>query len=94
MQREELVRRFVEKIWQWYAKNKRTLPWRDLQIADDTQRAYMILVSEVMLQQTQVSRVQLLFPRFLPNRIFRGKVIDLLRDHPRGLTLAGIGRES
>ena len=31
--------------------------------------------------------------RFVPNRIVRGKIVDLLRDHPRGLTLAGIGRE-
>ncbi len=35
----------------WYAHNARVLPWRD--IADP----YAILVSEVMLQQTQVERV-------------------------------------
>lgn len=35
----------------WYARNVRTLPWRG--IADP----YAILVSEVMLQQTQVERV-------------------------------------
>lgn len=65
MQHEERLRHFTEAIWQWYAKNKRVLPWRDLEIPDDAQRAYMILVSEVMLQQTQVPRVQVLFPRFL-----------------------------
>ncbi|MBI1934548.1 hypothetical protein HYS30_02670, partial [Candidatus Peregrinibacteria bacterium] len=31
--------------------------------------------------------------RFVPNRIFRGKVIDLLRDHPQGLMLEAIGRQ-
>lgn len=35
----------------WYAQNKRDLLWRK------TQDPYKILVSEVMLQQTQVSRV-------------------------------------
>ncbi len=40
----------------WYARNKRDLPWRD------TSDPYAILVSEVMLQQTQVERV---VPRYL-----------------------------
>ncbi len=35
----------------WYAANERDLPWRR------TRDSYAILVSEVMLQQTQVSRV-------------------------------------
>src|SRR3990167_4491389 len=65
MRREERIRQFVGEIWQWYARHKRTLPWRDLAIADNTQRAYMILVSEVMLQQTQVSRVQIIFKQFI-----------------------------
>jgi A/G-specific adenine glycosylase len=36
----------------WYAVNKRDLPWRH------TRDPYAILVSEVMLQQTQVPRVE------------------------------------
>ncbi len=56
---------FCQNIWDWFSRHKRTLPWRDVDIADDTQRAYMILVSEVMLQQTQVSRVETIFKRFL-----------------------------
>lgn len=52
-------------MWQWFETHKRILPWRDLQISDDTQRAYMILISEVMLQQTQVPRVEVIFKRFL-----------------------------
>lgn len=43
----------------WYRDRKRDLPWRD---ADDP---YLVLVSEVMLQQTQVSRVMPYFLRFL-----------------------------
>ena len=58
-------RKFCEEIWHWFSVHKRALPWRDLEIADDTQRAYMILVSEIMLQQTQVSRVEVIFRRFL-----------------------------
>lgn len=65
MQHKERLQRFVEKMWRWYDRNKRTLPWRDLQIADDTERAYMILVSEVMLQQTQVLRVRVVFKQFI-----------------------------
>lgn len=56
---------FAREIWAWYARHKRALPWRDLLIRDDTQRAYMVLVSEIMLQQTQVPRVVVIFRQFL-----------------------------
>lgn len=65
MKTEERINGFVEEIWSWYGRHKRQLPWRDLTIEDDTQRAYVILVSEIMLQQTQVSRVIVIFKRFL-----------------------------
>ena len=38
-------------LLRWYRKHGRDLPWRN------TRSAYEILVSEIMLQQTQVSRV-------------------------------------
>lgn len=41
----------IKKLIQWYAQHKRSLPWRN------TQNPYRILVSEIMLQQTQVDRV-------------------------------------
>jgi A/G-specific adenine glycosylase len=44
-------RRFRTKVLTWYDKNRRDLPWRK------TDDPYHILVSEVMLQQTQVDRV-------------------------------------
>lgn len=46
-----LRQRFRRRLLQWYAVHGRNLPWRE---ATDP---YHILVSEVMLQQTQVDRV-------------------------------------
>lgn len=43
----------------WYAQERRKLPWRD------TKEPWPILVSEVMLQQTQATRVAPIFERFL-----------------------------
>lgn len=52
------IKAFQTKILSWYKKNKRDLPWRDVPVGTSLdQKAYRILVSEVMLQQTQVSRV-------------------------------------
>jgi len=42
---------FSDLLLQWYSTNKRDLPWRK------TSNPYHIVVSEFMLQQTQVSRV-------------------------------------
>src|SRR5207247_5382256 len=51
-QRAVLPRRSVnDALLDWYAANRRDLPWRR------TADPYAILVSEVMLQQTQVARV-------------------------------------
>lgn len=44
-------RRFADRVWAHYAERGRDLPWRR------TRDPYYILVSEVMLQQTQVARV-------------------------------------
>lgn len=46
-----MQKKLQQKILIWYKKNKRSLPWRK------TTDPYKILVSEVMLQQTQVDRV-------------------------------------
>src|SRR6266545_4784649 len=50
---------FVDKLLAWYGKTARNLPWRT------TRNPYAVLVSEFMLQQTQVSRVLDYYPRFL-----------------------------
>ena len=46
-----VVRALQTRLLAWYAENRRDLPWRR------TADPYAILVSEVMLQQTQVPRV-------------------------------------
>ncbi len=46
-----LRRRFRRRLLGWYRRNGRDLPWRN------TKDPYHILVSEMMLQQTQVDRV-------------------------------------
>ena len=50
---------FQKKIYTYYREHKRTLPWRK------TTNPYRILVSEVMLQQTQSSRVIPKYKAFL-----------------------------
>src|SRR6266516_925075 len=51
--------RFTRKLLAWWARAARDLPWRR------TRDPYRVLVSEFMLQQTQVSRVAEYYPRFL-----------------------------
>lgn len=65
MHRSKKIAIFCEEVWAWFSRHKRTLPWRDLKIKDPNHRAYLILVSEVMLQQTQVSRVTISFKNFI-----------------------------
>jgi A/G-specific adenine glycosylase len=42
-----------DALIEWYGKNKRSLPWRELGVT-----AWGVLVSEIMLQQTPVARVE------------------------------------
>ena len=52
------IEKFQREILEWFEENKRDLPWREIPDGISLQdRAYRILVSEVMLQQTQVNRV-------------------------------------
>ena len=44
-------RRFSDRLRRWFRRNGRDLPWRR------TRDPYAVLVSELMLQQTQVARV-------------------------------------
>ncbi len=56
---------FLEQVWSHYAKHGRhDLPWRRPE-ADGAFAPYKILVSELMLQQTQVSRVIPKYEAFL-----------------------------
>lgn len=55
----DLLSHFRDFIWTFYAKNKRDFAWRNIQ------NPYHVAVSEVMLQQTQTSRVEIKYPQFL-----------------------------
>src|SRR5262245_19701940 len=53
------IQRFQQCLLDWYAKHGRDLPWRR------TRHPYRVLVSEIMLQQTQVDRVVPKYREFL-----------------------------
>jgi len=62
----------------WYRLGHRDLPWRG------TRDPYAVLVSEVMLQQTQASRVAVLYPRFMA----RFPTVEALASAPEADVLA------
>ncbi|HKW47461.1 MAG TPA: hypothetical protein VJN70_08445, partial [Gemmatimonadaceae bacterium] len=77
MTKEEERRRrrdFSRRLRAWYRRNGRDLPWRK------TRDPYRVLVSELMLQQTQVSRVLGYYDRFLDRF---PTLVDLARARPR-----------
>lgn len=53
------LKHFQDKVWEFYREHGRELPWRE------EPTPYGVFVSEIMLQQTQVSRVQEAYPAFL-----------------------------
>ena len=55
----------TKKIIKWYDLNKRSLPWRKKFSLEKKQ--YYTLISEFMLQQTQVTTVIPFFNRFIKN---------------------------
>ena len=74
-----VIAEFRKRVWQYYCKNGRhTLPWRK------TRDPYKILVSEVMLQQTQVERVIPFYNSFVTkfptlSSLSNGPLSDVLR---------------
>lgn len=76
--KEEIIR-FRDCIFSWWEIHKRDLPWRK------TRDPYKILISECMLQQTQVSRVLPRYEQFLSvfptvYDLARASVADVLRE--------------
>ena len=65
---------FRRRLLAWYRQHGRTLPWRE------TRDPYRVLVSEVMLQQTQVDRV---LPKYL-EWLDRYPSFEALADAPEG----------
>ena len=59
MAKPKTAQPFTRALLRWFARAGRDLPWRR------TRNPYRIVVSEFMLQQTQVSRVAEYYPRFL-----------------------------
>lgn len=55
----ERIQEFQKKVFSFYKKNGRMLPWRK------TTDPYKILLSELMLQQTQVNRVILYYEKWI-----------------------------
>ena len=83
MQTENL-RAFKRTVWAYYKKHKRDLPWRK-----KTVTPYRILVSEVMLQQTQVDRVVPKYRQFIKQfptfRALADAPLSLILIHWQGL---------
>jgi A/G-specific adenine glycosylase len=71
---------FIKTVWEYYkAHGRQSLPWRQ------TQNPYHILVSEIMLQQTQVDRVIPRYKRFLKKfptlkKLSEASLGDVLRE--------------
>jgi A/G-specific adenine glycosylase len=53
------IKKFQQKILDHYRKHGRQMPWRE------TDNPYHIFISEIMLQQTQVSRVEEKYAQFI-----------------------------
>jgi A/G-specific adenine glycosylase len=69
---ERKVISFQKTILDWYKENQRDLPWRK------TRHPYHIMVSEIMLQQTQVNRVIIKFEEWL----IRFPTVEALAESP------------
>jgi A/G-specific adenine glycosylase len=76
------VQGFTRKLLAWYVRHARDLPWRH------TRDPYRVIVSEFMLQQTQVSRVSEFYPRFLKRF---PTVYDLAKAKPKAVREAWDG---
>jgi A/G-specific adenine glycosylase len=74
---------FRRRLLAWYGRHRRSLPWRGVR------DPYAVLVSEIMLQQTQVARVAEYWPRFLARyptlEELAGAPADAVRDAWAGL---------
>jgi A/G-specific adenine glycosylase len=71
--------RLSTRLLRWYSRHGRALPWRE------TRDPFAVLLSEVMLQQTQVARVLPAYRRFLSRfptlaHLARASLGDVLRE--------------
>ncbi len=73
----------MQLLRQFYSEHRRELPWRELE-PDGSLSAYKVLVSELMLQQTQVIRVIPKYHQFLQafptiNDLAAGNFSDVIK---------------
>jgi A/G-specific adenine glycosylase len=61
---QEQRNEFLEVLWGFYGRHGRDLPWR-VPEPDGSFDLYKVMVSELMLQQTQVTRVVPKYREFL-----------------------------
>lgn len=91
------VAAFSKTVWGYYTRNGRNLPWRE------NITPYRIVVSEIMLQQTQVTRVAHKFGPFLQKfpdfaALAKAPTIEVLREwqglgyNRRGLNLQRLAK--
>ena len=78
----------TKKILNWYDLNKRSLPWR--KNVSQLKKHYYTLVSEFMLQQTQVVTVIPYFDRFI-NKIPNLKKLSTIQDRELIKLWEGLG---
>lgn len=78
------IQAFQEHLLQWHQSNMRDMPWRK------TQDPYEILVSEIMLQQTQISRVIPKYKEFL-QAFPTVKILARATDHKLLAVWSGLG---
>lgn len=82
-------RTFRRRVLEWYVANGRDLPWRR------TRDPYAIVVSEILLQQTQVGRVIPVYRRLLkrypsPRALARARLASIKRlTDPLGYKIRG-----
>jgi A/G-specific adenine glycosylase len=77
---------FGRRLRSWYRRNARDLPWRR------TRSPHEVLVSELMLQQTQVSRVITKYGEFLGQFPTLGDVARSVGPANRGVGLGYYAR--
>jgi A/G-specific adenine glycosylase len=93
-----LLDEFKRAVWGFYRKNRRDFPWRN------THDPYKIVVSEIMLQQTQTSRVVEKYENFIRKfpsfQLLAGASVgDVLKEwvglgyNRRALALQGIAQK-
>ena len=78
----------TKKILNWYDLNKRSLPWR--KNVSQSKKHYYTLVSEFMLQQTQVATVIPYFNRFI-NKISNLEKLSTIQDRELIKLWEGLG---